>query len=162
VERGVDDGDAADGHGAEAGDGGQGAGAADLDVDGLQHGSGALGGELVGGRPARQAAREAQPPLPVQPVHLVDHAVDVVAEVRAAALEVGVDGQQGLDAVGGAGVRADRQPQLAKVCSASHCVSANGRADEAPGVGDEAQRPAGGDRGVQLAQEPAAALRGLA
>jgi hypothetical protein len=52
VERGVDDGDAADGHGAEAGDGGQGAGAADLDVDGLQDGARLLGGELVGDGPA--------------------------------------------------------------------------------------------------------------
>ena len=41
------------------------------------------GRELAGDRPARRAGDEAQALLPVQPVDLVDHAVDVEAEVRA-------------------------------------------------------------------------------
>ena len=60
------------------------AGAADLDLDVLEHGDGALGRELVRDRPARRARDEAEPLLPVEAVDLVDDAVDVVVELGAA------------------------------------------------------------------------------
>ena len=87
VQGGVAHHHAAHGDGLQPRHGGDRAGAAHLQVDGLQHGAGLLGGELVGDGPARRARDKAQPPLPVQPVDLVDHAVDVIAHVRTARLE---------------------------------------------------------------------------
>ena len=63
VQRGVGDDDAADSHRLEPGDGRQRAGAADLDVDVVEHGHRLLGGELVRDRPARRARDEAEPLL---------------------------------------------------------------------------------------------------
>ena len=59
------------------------AGAPDLDFDVAQHGGRLLGRELVRDRPARTARHEAEPLLPVEPVDLVDDAVDVVVELGA-------------------------------------------------------------------------------
>src|SRR5690606_30513994 len=53
VQRGARDGGAGQLHRGELGDGGEHAGAADLDADGEQLGFGALGGEFVGHGPAR-------------------------------------------------------------------------------------------------------------
>ena len=82
--------DAADGHRLELGDRRQRAGAADLDGDPAHHGLGLLGRELVGDRPARRAADEAEPALLVEPVDLDDHAVDVVGQLEALRGEPGV------------------------------------------------------------------------
>ena len=60
------------------------AGAADLDVDRLERGLGLLGREFVRERPARRAGDLAEPLLPVEPVDLVDDAVDVEAAGRRA------------------------------------------------------------------------------
>ena len=84
VQRDVGDRDPADQHRGEPPDRGQLAGAADLDVDGLQRRLGALGGKLVRQRPARRLGDKAQPRLPVEPVDLVDHAVDVIGQLRRA------------------------------------------------------------------------------
>jgi hypothetical protein len=59
---------------------GQRAGAADLDVDGLEPGPGQFGRELVRDGPARRGRAEAEPRLQRQVVDLVDDAVDVIAE----------------------------------------------------------------------------------
>ena len=74
--------DAADIDRLEVGDRRQRAGAADLDQDVVQPRARLLGRELVGDRPARRAADEAQPLLPVDAVDLVDDAVDVVGQRR--------------------------------------------------------------------------------
>ena len=74
--------DAADIDRLEIGDRRQRAGAADLDDDAVQPRARLLGRELVGDRPARRAAHEAQPLLPVDAVDLVDDAVDVVGQRR--------------------------------------------------------------------------------
>ena len=58
---------------------------------------GLLGRELVGDRPARRAADEAQPLLPVEAVDLVDHAVDVVGQRGALAPDLGLVGQHLVD-----------------------------------------------------------------
>ena len=87
VQRRVLHDDAADRHRQQPRHRRQRAGAADLDVDRLELGRGALGGELVRQRPARRRRAEAEPRLQVEPVDLVDDAVDVVAERRALALD---------------------------------------------------------------------------
>ena len=56
-----------------------------------------LGRELVRDRPARRARDEAEPLLPVEPVDLVDDAVDVVVERGALLLDLGVGVEQLLD-----------------------------------------------------------------
>ena len=88
VQRGVGDDDAADGDRRKPRHRRQRAGAADLDVDFLQHRRRLLGGELVRDRPARVAPCKPQPLLPVEPVDLVDDAVDVVAELGALAVDL--------------------------------------------------------------------------
>ncbi len=89
VQCGVGDDDAAHRHRLQPRHRRQGAGAANLNVDLLQHRRRLLGGELVRQAPARAARHEAQALLPVEPVHLVDDAVDVIAEVGALALRSG-------------------------------------------------------------------------
>src|SRR5690606_21145449 len=91
VQGGVADHDAADGDGMQAGDGGQGAGAADLNVDAFQHGRRLLRREFVGDGPTRASGDETEALLPVQPVDLIDHAVDVVAEATAVGLQRLID-----------------------------------------------------------------------
>ncbi len=80
VERGAGDGDAADGHGGECGDGGELAGAAHLEEDIEQLGDGTAGGEFVGDGPAGRFAGEAEAALLGSRVDLDDDAVDFVAE----------------------------------------------------------------------------------
>ena len=63
VQGGAGDQHTADIDALQPGDGGERAGAADLDVDLFQQGGGLLGGEFPGGGPARGAANEAQPAL---------------------------------------------------------------------------------------------------
>src|ERR1019366_4129155 len=89
--------DAADADRIELADRRERAGAADLDLDVLEHGDGALGWELVRDRPARTARDEAEPLLPVEAVHFVDDAVDVVVEFGAMRLDLAVEGEQLLD-----------------------------------------------------------------
>ena len=48
-------------------------------------------------RPARRARNEAKPLLQIEPVHLVDHAVDIVAERGAVQLDVAIGVQHLLD-----------------------------------------------------------------
>src|SRR5205814_1469902 len=75
--------DAADRHWLDMGDGSERAGAPDIDGDALDLALCLLGGEFVGDRPARAARHETKPVLQIQAVHLVDDAVDIVAELGA-------------------------------------------------------------------------------
>ena len=84
---------AADRNRLELGDRRERAGAADLDLDVAHHRHRPLGREFVRDRPARRATNEAEPVLPVEPVELVDHAVDVVVELGALALDLAVVGE---------------------------------------------------------------------
>src|SRR5690606_31950876 len=99
VQGGVADHDAADSDGMQAGDGGQGAGAADLNVDAFQNGRRLLRRELVGDGPARASGDEAEALLPVQPVDLIDHAVDVVAEAGPVGFQTAIDRNQSFGAL---------------------------------------------------------------
>ena len=80
VKRGVLHDHAADRHRLQLRDGRQRAGPPDLDIDALHARDGFLGGKLVRNRPARIARNEPEPLLPVEAIHLVDDAVDVVVE----------------------------------------------------------------------------------
>ena len=99
MQRDVGDDDAADPDRLQPTDRRQLAGAADLDVDCLQRGFGLLGGELVGEAPARRAGDEAEPFLKVEPVDLVDDAVDIERQVRPRLLDRAVMSEHFVEAV---------------------------------------------------------------
>ena len=136
------------------------AGAAHLHLDVQHAGHLFVGRELVGHGPARCPRHVAQPFLPVDAVHLVDHAVDLVGQIVAALLQGAVIGQAAFDPVHhpGLGVGAD-----APVPEPGHdlAVAAGQSAalHQAPAVTVELQRPLGRDAGIELAQ---AAGRGVA
>ena len=97
MERDVGDDHAADADRLQSPDRRQLAGAADLDVDRFERGLGFLGGEFVRESPARRARDLAEPLLPVEPVDLVDDAVDVERQVGARLLDRAVMGEHLLD-----------------------------------------------------------------
>ena len=128
------------------------AGAADLDLDVLQDGDGALGREFVRDAPARRARHEAEPFLPVDAVDLVDDAVDVVIESGAALLDVAVESDQLLDRTAQSGQRIGLEATGLEPLD--HAALRVGRhlAHLAPGIGEKTERPRGGDHRVLLAQ----------
>ena len=111
VERDVGDDHAADADRFQPPDRGQLAGAADLDVDRFERGLGLLGGEFVREPPARRAADLAEPLLPVEPVDLVDHAVDVERQVGPRLLDRAIMGEHVLERVAADEQVADRKAE---------------------------------------------------
>ena len=128
------------------------AGTADLNVDAVENGRRLLRRKLVRDRPARAARHEAESVLPVEPVDLVDHAVDVVAERGAVVADLAVELQDVVDALTELGARIDDKAGF--VHPFQHAVLRFGRpfAHLAPGIGKELQRPGCRDRNVLLAQ----------
>src|SRR6185437_10405040 len=94
VQRHVLHDDAADADRLELADRRERAGAADLDFNALKDRGGAFGRKFVRDRPARVAADEAEPLLPIDPVDFVNDAVDVVVELSAAFLDLAVEGDK--------------------------------------------------------------------
>uniref|UniRef100_A0A0N4ZWK6 Amidase domain-containing protein n=1 Tax=Parastrongyloides trichosuri TaxID=131310 RepID=A0A0N4ZWK6_PARTI len=154
VQGGVADHDAADGDGMQAGDGGQGAGAADLDVDAFQNGRGLLRRELVGDGPSRASGDEAEALLPVQTVDLVDHAVDVVAEAAAVGLQRLIDADQAVGALDTGRAVVDLKAPGAEGFQRAVLGVGEGGGGLAPGVGEEGQGALGRDLWVFLTQRP--------
>ena len=152
VQRDVLHDDAADADRLKLADRREGAGAPDLDLDIPEHGHGALGRELVRDRPARRARHEAETLLPVDPVDLVDDAVDIVIELAALFLDLAMKGDQLLDRV--TEFRQRIGPEAAALEPADHAGLGvcRHRGHFAPGVGEKAERTRGGDGGILLAQ----------
>ncbi len=114
--------------------------------------------EFVRDGPARGARDEAEPLLQVEPVHLVDHAVDVVGERGA----VQLDGAVGPGHLLFGLAKLDWRNRKAPVLDGMQDTVIGGcgqRARFAPAPGKEAQGPRGRDRGIELAQR---AGRGVA
>ena len=133
VQRGVGHDHAADRHRLELGGRRERAGAADLDLDVEQPVVASCGRELVGDGPARRARDEAQPLLPVEPVDLVDDAVDVVAERRrACAADLAIEGQHLLDALAHAHQRIESAGPSARSASTTPDWVSAGSALAAP------------------------------
>ena len=99
VQRDIGDDHAADSDWLEPADGRQLARPSDLDVDRFERRLRLLGREFVRQAPARRARNLAEPILPVEPVDLVDHAVDVERQVGAGGLDAAVMGEHVFDAV---------------------------------------------------------------
>jgi hypothetical protein len=152
VQRRVGDDDAADGDRLEPRDRGELAGAADLDVDRAQRRLGALGGEFVREAPARKTADKAQTRLPVEPVDLVDHAVDVEGEIGARRLDLPVLRQRGFEIDGADEQVRHREAHRFDRPDHVDLGLARQRSGFAPAPGEEAQRARFRDGGVLLAQ----------
>ena len=152
VQRHVLHDDAADPDRLELADRRERAGAADLDLDVLQHGHGALGRKFVRDRPARRARHETQALLPVKAVDLVDYSVDVVVEPGALFLDLAMERDQLLDGMAQPGQRIGPEPAAFEPFDHAGLGDFRHRAHLAPGIGEEAERPRRGDAGVLLAQ----------
>ena len=152
VERDVGNDHAAHRHRRQAAHGRQLASAAHLDVDGFQRGFGAFGGKLVRHAPARRLGDKTQPLLPVEPVDLVDHAVDVIGQVRPLALDPPVMLQH-RGRIGAAHQQRGYRHAPGRNCL-HHLQLGRPRnlARRAPAVRPEPQGTAGGDAGVLLPQ----------
>ncbi len=143
---------AADADRLELADGRERAGAADLDLDVPQHRDGALGRELVRDRPARRARHEAEALLPVEAVDLVDDAVDVVIELGALFLDLAMKCDQLLDRMTDFRQRIGLEAAALEPADHAGLGVLRHVSHLPPGVGEEAERPRGGDRGILLAQ----------
>src|SRR5580692_10149634 len=108
VQRHVLHDDAADADRLQLADRRERAGAPDLNLDIAQHRDGALGWELVRNRPARGPRDKAKTFLPIEPIDLVDDAVDVVVEPGALFLDLAMKRDQLLDRVTDPGQRIGR------------------------------------------------------
>ncbi len=137
VQGSVGDHDAAHGNGRQTGNRGQFSGAANLNINILNHGLGLFSGKFMGNGPARGAGGGTKALLPIQAVHFVNDAVDVIGPAGAASLHFAMVGHQLVD-------RGTYRVRLHLEAPSRHCpqhatVAVAGQvADLAPGVGAEA------------------------
>ena len=143
---------AADRHRFELGDRRERAGAADLDLDRVDDRYRLLGRELVRDRPARAAVAGAEPRLPVEPVKLVDDAVDVVIERAALELDLPVELKQRVERVAHSHQRVGAKAAAPEPFHHAGLGVRRHRAHLAPAIGEEPERARRGDRGILLAQ----------
>src|SRR5579863_2424271 len=152
VQRDVLHDDAADPDRLELADRRERAGAPDLDFYVPQHRGGALGRKLVRDRPARGARDKTKPLLPIQPVDLVDDAVDVVVEPGTLLLDLAVERDQLLDRVADFGQRVGLEAAMFEPGDHAGLRLRRHLRHLPPGIGEKAERARGGDRRVLLAQ----------
>ena len=112
-------------------------------------------------RPARGGRPKAQPRLQGKVVHLVDHAVDVIAQAGALRLDPAVLRHKGFGAVGQNGQRVGLKPHVAQPLDRAKLGIRQGRRQIAPSIGKKAQGAGGGDAGIQLAQRPSGGVAGV-
>ncbi len=153
VQGGVGHRDAADRHWLEPRHRRDRPGAADLQVDGFQDRAGPLGRKLAGDGPARRARHETQPALPLQVIDLVDDPVDVEAQRGPQDLELGIDVQQPLRVLDPLGRRGrGHEAPLSEHRKRAPLAVGERLGHQAPGIGEELQRPLGADLRIDLAQ----------
>ena len=146
MQRCVLDHDAADGDGIELGDGRERAGAPDLDVDAAQDCGRLLRRKFVSERPSRRARAKAEAFLEIEAVDLVDDAVDVVAERGAVLFDLTIGFQHFVDAARKPHQRIDREAPTAQRLVEAPLRIGRQALGVAPAIGEEAQRPLGGNR----------------
>ena len=152
VQGGIGHDHAADRHRRQTGDGCQRAGAPNLNVDGLDRGKGLLCRKLVGRCPARRTRSEAEARLQIQPVDLVDHAIDIVIQIGALEPDIAVVPDDLLDRAQPARQWIDRKaPALEDLHHAPLGIFRH-LAHLAPGIGEETQVAARRHLWIELAQ----------
>ncbi len=126
------------------------AGAADLNVDVFDDRRRLLGREFMRDRPARAARDEAEPLLPVEPVDLVDDAIDVVGQLSPLLLDLAIVLEQFLDAFALLHQRIDRQAPTLHRGDRFVLRICGPLARFAPGIGEELQGPRRGHLRIDL------------
>ena len=103
---------------------------------------------------AQRGARDTKPSRSSRSrvVHLVDDAVDVVGQLRALLADLAVECEQRIDAVAQLRQRIDGEAPAREMLERVGVRLGEGLALLAPGIGEEFERPARGDRGIELAQ----------
>ena len=112
-------------------------------------------------RPAGRGGAEPEPGLQREGVHLVDDAVDVIAERRALRLDLGVMGQHVRRAVAEPGQRVGLEAERAQPVDRAHLGVGQRRGELSPGIGEEAERPGAGDRGIELPERARRRVSGI-
>ena len=154
VQRHFGDHHAAHGDRGEPSDRGQLAGAADLDVDRFQSGLRLLGRELARDRPARGLGDEAEPLLPVEPVDLVDHPIDIIRQVGASLLDRAVVLQHLCSTCAAFEMRRNRHAPRRNPLHHRELRCLGNRRRRAPAMREKAQRTARGHARILLPQRP--------
>ena len=152
VQGGVADQNAAHVHGLEARHWRQYTRAPDLNLDRFEHRFRLLGGKLMGDGPARRAAHKTQPPLPVEAVDFVNHAIDVERQLGALGRQLVIGGQHLIDGSAELGFGRHRKAPALELLKILPVGLPRGFVSEPPGVGEQLQGARGGDAGVELAQ----------
>ena len=150
MKRRVADDDAADADRLQPRNRGQLTGAADLNVDALKRRLRLFRREFVREAPARRAGDEAQPLLPVEPIDLIDDAVDVVGKVGALRFDPTVVSERRFDLLALDQQVADRQAERGDGLHHAELRVGGEGGDFAPAMRQKPQRPRGGDAGVLL------------
>ncbi len=162
MQAGAGDDDPADLHRSQLGHRGDGPGAADLKQDVVDGGDRLAGRELVGDGPARGAGLFAQFPLQGQAVDLDHHTVDFVRQLVPSLEQVGIDREYLGEAFYRPGLfRVDSQPPLAQLFQQLRMSVRQRSFEEADAVAKDLQRPAGGDRRIELAQAAGGGVAGI-
>ena len=142
-------------------DGGQRAGAANLDVDPVQSRPGGFGGKLVGKRPSRRGRTVSETGLIGQVVDLVDHPVDVIAQRCALLFDICPDRQHLFRVMAQARQRVRLEAKRRKPIDSALLRRGQRFADLPPAIGEEPQGARGGHVRVDLAQRSGGGVAGI-
>ncbi len=149
----IADGDAADEHRFEPRHRGQRARAAHLKFDVAHRGESLFGGEFVRDRPARRPRNESQLPLQIEIVDLVDHAVDLVRQLRAQRTHLTVVIQTAVGPFHDARLRADLESPMAQCLQYRAVMSGQVAAlDDSEAVDEQVERTRRRHTRIELAQ----------
>ena len=108
----------------------------------------------MGNRPARRPADKAKALLPVQPVYLVDHPVDIIFQPRSLCLYGSVVSENVLNRLDTDHAGICDKPPIGKSPDRFKLGFGKSITCRRPGIGEEAQRPGFGDLDIKLAQAP--------
>ncbi len=125
-----------------------------LNVDRLQRRLGPLSREFMRDCPARGLGDKAQPLLPVQPVDLVDHAVDIIRQLCALALDAGIMRQRPFRPINAHQQRRHWHAPCRNRRKNAGLGIGWQRAHLTPAMREEAQRTRRSDLGILLPQRP--------
>ena len=137
------------------------AGTTDLDGDRLQHRFRPLGRELVRNRPARRLGDKTQPLLPVEPVYLVDHAVDIIGQIGAGLLDRAVVREYRFDAFAAHQQRRNRHTPGGNLLHHRELRFRRHRADRTPAMRQKAQGARCGYARILLPQRSCRSIAGI-
>ncbi len=152
VQRHVGHYDAPDRHGGEPPNRRQLARPTNLNVDRLQGGLRPFRREFMRDGPARRLGNKAQPLLPIEPVDLVDHPIDVERKVSARSFNAPIMCNQGVERIDAGQHVRHRQAPARNCLHDAKLRLGRKTARLAPTMRKESQRAAGGDGGVLLPQ----------